>query len=148
MSVFSCLGAGLRAACRCKEVHAMSMCKEAAAAACLRLYRLWQHQHQSASFDAAGSLSHLLLLLVLLMCCWWQGTVVAVKRLLSSDAATIERFVGEVIMLARIRHPNLILFIGFCTTPELCIVQVCRLQLCADAGYFALMVITTIMQQA
>lgn len=52
-----------------------------------------------------------------------QGTVVAIKRLLTNDAATIERFVGEVRMLARLRHPNLILFMGYCTLPELCIVS-------------------------
>ncbi|WIA13712.1 hypothetical protein OEZ85_007265 [Tetradesmus obliquus] len=53
----------------------------------------------------------------------YEGTVVAIKRLLTNDAATIERFVGEVRMLARLRHPNLILFMGYCTLPELCIVS-------------------------
>jgi serine/threonine protein kinase len=52
-----------------------------------------------------------------------QGTVVAIKRLLTNDAVTIERFVSEVRMLARLRHPNLILFMGYCTMPELCIVS-------------------------
>lgn len=52
-----------------------------------------------------------------------QGTVVAVKRLLTDDATTIERFVSEVRLLARLRHPNLILFMGYCITPELCIVS-------------------------
>lgn len=52
-----------------------------------------------------------------------QGTVVAIKRLLTNDAPTIERFVSEVRMLARLRHPNLILFMGYCTMPELCIVS-------------------------
>jgi serine/threonine protein kinase len=41
-----------------------------------------------------------------------KGTVVAVKRLLTDDASTIERFVSEVRLLARLRHPNLILFMG------------------------------------
>ncbi|KAF6257891.1 kinase-like domain-containing protein, partial [Scenedesmus sp. NREL 46B-D3] len=53
----------------------------------------------------------------------YEGTVVAIKRLLTNDAATIERFVSEVRMLARLRHPNLILFMGYCTTPELCIIS-------------------------
>jgi serine/threonine protein kinase len=52
-----------------------------------------------------------------------QGTVVAIKRLLTDDATTIERFVSEVRLLARLRHPNLILFMGYCITPELCIVS-------------------------
>jgi serine/threonine protein kinase len=49
--------------------------------------------------------------------------VVAIKRLLTNDAVTIERFVSEVRMLARLRHPNLILFMGYCTMPELCIIS-------------------------
>lgn len=53
----------------------------------------------------------------------FQGTVVAIKRLLTDDATTIERFVSEVRLLARLRHPNLILFMGYCITPELCIVS-------------------------
>eukprot|EP00878_Enallax_costatus_P024545 GHUV01026198.1.p1 GENE.GHUV01026198.1~~GHUV01026198.1.p1 ORF type:complete len:298 (+),score=105.77 GHUV01026198.1:104-895(+) len=53
----------------------------------------------------------------------YEGTVVAVKRLLTNDASTIERFVSEVRMLARLRHPNLILFMGYCTMPELCIIS-------------------------
>jgi serine/threonine protein kinase len=68
---------------------------------------------------AAAAAALLLLLLLLLL----QGTVVAIKRLLTNDAVTIERFVSEVRMLARLRHPNLILFMGYCTMPELCIVS-------------------------
>jgi serine/threonine protein kinase len=49
--------------------------------------------------------------------------VVAIKRLLTHDGDTIQRFVSEVRMLARLRHPNLILFMGYCKTPELCIVS-------------------------
>eukprot|EP00879_Flechtneria_rotunda_P003725 GHRR01003963.1.p1 GENE.GHRR01003963.1~~GHRR01003963.1.p1 ORF type:complete len:855 (+),score=369.40 GHRR01003963.1:504-3068(+) len=52
----------------------------------------------------------------------YEGTVVAIKRLLTNDALIMERFVSEVRMLARLRHPNLILFMGYCTMPELCIV--------------------------
>lgn len=59
----------------------------------------------------------------MLSCAALQGTVVAVKRLLTDDASTIERFVSEVRLLARLRHPNLILFMGYCITPELCIVS-------------------------
>ncbi|CAD7696214.1 unnamed protein product [Ostreobium quekettii] len=53
----------------------------------------------------------------------YEGTVVAIKRLLESDATTIGQFKKEVTLLARIRHPNLILFIGYCTTPHLCIIS-------------------------
>jgi serine/threonine protein kinase len=49
--------------------------------------------------------------------------VVAIKRLLTNDAVTIERFASEVRMLARLRHPNLILFMGYCIMPELCIIS-------------------------
>lgn len=39
------------------------------------------------------------------------------------DAAAIEAFKQEVTILAKLRHPNLILFMGYCLTPELCIVS-------------------------
>lgn len=52
-----------------------------------------------------------------------QGTAVAVKRLLTLDTSTTERFISEVRILARLRHPNLILFMGYCTKPDLCIVS-------------------------
>ena len=52
-----------------------------------------------------------------------QGTAVAVKRLLMLDGSTMERFISEVRILARLRHPNLILFMGYCTKPDLCIVS-------------------------
>ncbi len=37
-----------------------------------------------------------------------QGTAVAVKRLLAADAATGHKFVSEIKILARLRHPNLV----------------------------------------
>lgn len=49
--------------------------------------------------------------------------MVAIKRLLHVDSTTVQRFAKEIRLLARLRHPNLILFMGFCTTPELCIVS-------------------------
>lgn len=51
----------------------------------------------------------------------YEGTNVAVKRLLFKDPPAIERFIEEVVLLARMRHPNLVLFLGYCTTPDLCI---------------------------
>ncbi|EFJ40275.1 hypothetical protein VOLCADRAFT_69740, partial [Volvox carteri f. nagariensis] len=48
----------------------------------------------------------------------YEGTLVAVKRLLATDSDTAQRFVDEVHMLARLRHPNLLLFMGYTLTPE------------------------------
>ncbi|GLC65734.1 hypothetical protein PLESTF_000334100 [Pleodorina starrii] len=48
----------------------------------------------------------------------YEGTLVAVKRLLATDSDTARRFVDEVHMLARLRHPNLLLFMGYTLTPE------------------------------
>lgn len=47
----------------------------------------------------------------------------AIKRLFDRDLSTIQTFKSEVAFLAEIRHPNLILFMGFCMTPQLCIVS-------------------------
>ena len=33
------------------------------------------------------------------------------------------KFIQEIRLLARLRHPNLILFMGYCTQPDLCIVS-------------------------
>ncbi|GFR40294.1 hypothetical protein Agub_g475 [Astrephomene gubernaculifera] len=48
----------------------------------------------------------------------YEGTLVAVKRLLATDSDTTKRFVDEVHMLASLRHPNLLLFMGYTLTPE------------------------------
>lgn len=50
----------------------------------------------------------------------WHGTPVAVKRLTHTVASlpeVLEQFDAEVAMLSSIRHPNLILFMGFCNRP-------------------------------
>jgi hypothetical protein len=47
----------------------------------------------------------------------YEGTVVAIKRLLHMDAAAVQRFANEIRLLARLRHPNLILFMGFVSCP-------------------------------
>ena len=52
-----------------------------------------------------------------------QGTLVAVKLLLGVDDATRARFAGEVAVLASLRHPNLILFMGWCHEPHLAIIS-------------------------
>ncbi|GMH35293.1 hypothetical protein BSKO_03161 [Bryopsis sp. KO-2023] len=53
----------------------------------------------------------------------YEGTVVAIKRLIDGDVSAISKFESEVAMLARMRHPNLILFMGYCMSPQLCIVS-------------------------
>eukprot|EP00210_Caulerpa_lentillifera_P001030 g993.t1 len=52
----------------------------------------------------------------------YQGSTVAVKRYFDQDSTAIEQFRHEVSLLARLRHPNLILFMGYCRTPELSII--------------------------
>ncbi len=44
--------------------------------------------------------------------------MVAVKVLLSDDAGTRRTMEREVGVLALLRHPNLLLFIGFCAHPR------------------------------
>jgi len=55
----------------------------------------------------------------------WHGTPVAIKTLKFSKvtAAVLEDFRQEVAMMAKLRHPNVVLFMGACTQPpNLCIV--------------------------
>ncbi|XP_076918492.1 serine/threonine-protein kinase EDR1-like [Bidens hawaiensis] len=49
----------------------------------------------------------------------WNGIEVAIKVLLEQEVSTenIEDFCNEISILSRLRHPNVILFIGACTTP-------------------------------
>ncbi|XP_019175976.1 PREDICTED: serine/threonine-protein kinase EDR1-like isoform X2 [Ipomoea nil] len=49
----------------------------------------------------------------------WNGIEVAVKVYLEQDLSTenIEDFANEISLLSRIRHPNVILFLGACTKP-------------------------------
>ena len=60
-----------------------------------------------------------------------QGTVVAVKLLLQDDEITMDRIMREVHVLSKLRHPNLILFIGFCL--EVCCEGCSALGLAAPA---------------
>jgi hypothetical protein len=52
----------------------------------------------------------------------YQGTLVAVKVLLNVDAAGRRRFLREVATMASLRHPNLLLFMGFVCRPAPAIV--------------------------
>eukprot|EP00252_Welwitschia_mirabilis_P013493 TRINITY_DN2967_c0_g1_i2.p1 TRINITY_DN2967_c0_g1~~TRINITY_DN2967_c0_g1_i2.p1 ORF type:complete len:803 (+),score=144.44 TRINITY_DN2967_c0_g1_i2:233-2641(+) len=49
----------------------------------------------------------------------WKGTDVAIKILLEQDltAENMEDFYNEISVLCRLRHPNVILFLGACTRP-------------------------------
>ena len=52
-----------------------------------------------------------------------DGTVVAIKLLLNVDAGVLERFFQEVSILAALRHPNLLLFMGYTRSPALAMVS-------------------------
>ncbi|KAL3632282.1 hypothetical protein CASFOL_025266 [Castilleja foliolosa] len=49
----------------------------------------------------------------------WNGTEVAIKLFLEQDltAENMEDFCNEISILSRLRHPNVILFLGACTRP-------------------------------
>ncbi|XP_058095570.1 probable serine/threonine-protein kinase SIS8 isoform X2 [Magnolia sinica] len=49
----------------------------------------------------------------------WNGTDVAIKNFLEQDltAENMEDFCNEISILSRLRHPNVILFLGACTKP-------------------------------
>ncbi|KAI9093183.1 hypothetical protein K1719_027197 [Acacia pycnantha] len=49
----------------------------------------------------------------------WNGTDVAIKVFLEQDLTTenMEDFCNEITILSRLRHPNVILFLGACTKP-------------------------------
>ncbi|XP_044502617.1 probable serine/threonine-protein kinase SIS8 isoform X2 [Mangifera indica] len=49
----------------------------------------------------------------------WNGTNVAIKVFLEQDltAENMEDFCNEITILSRLRHPNVILFLGACTRP-------------------------------
>eukprot|EP00210_Caulerpa_lentillifera_P007300 g6978.t1 len=49
----------------------------------------------------------------------WNGTDVAVKKLLEQDVSSVmlEEFLSEVKIMKRLRHPNVLLFMGACMQP-------------------------------
>ena len=56
----------------------------------------------------------------------YQGTVVAVKQLLERGTDVREKLENEVETLARLRHPNLLLFMGYATDPPLILTEFMR----------------------
>lgn len=53
----------------------------------------------------------------------YQGTLVAVKVLLHVDGSSKDQFRHEIVTLISLRHPNLVLFMGYTTRPHLAIVS-------------------------
>lgn len=47
----------------------------------------------------------------------------AVKLLVNVDATVVEQFMREVQLLAGLRHPNLLLFMGYTACPHLAIIS-------------------------
>eukprot|EP00741_Cyanophora_paradoxa_P001901 tig00000523_g1841.t1 len=74
----------------------------------------------------------------------WRGTEVAVKRLYHSVAPKIlmSEFREEVALLSRLRHPNIVLFMGWCAPPELSIVT----ELCWGSLYTVLRMPSVVLQ--
>ena len=56
----------------------------------------------------------------------YQGTVVAVKQLLERGKSVREKLENEVQTLARLRHPNLLLFMGYALEPPLILTEFMR----------------------
>lgn len=53
----------------------------------------------------------------------YQGTLVAVKVLLHVEGSSNDQFRHEILTLISLRHPNLVLFMGYTTRPHLAIVS-------------------------
>lgn len=59
----------------------------------------------------------------------YRGADVAIKKLNLSPtqaAPVLREFVSEVALLARLRHPNIVLFFGACTHPMLVVTEFCE----------------------
>ena len=53
----------------------------------------------------------------------WAGTSVAIKKILKADISEkdIEEFSSEILLMSKLRHPNVVQFLGACLTPEFCL---------------------------
>ena len=54
----------------------------------------------------------------------WVGTPVAIKKILKADIGDddLEEFSQEMILTSKLRHPNIVQFLGACFEPELCLI--------------------------
>jgi len=54
----------------------------------------------------------------------WTGTPVAVKKILSPDISEDDllEFSTEILLMSKLRHPNIVPFLGACVDPEFCLI--------------------------
>jgi len=54
----------------------------------------------------------------------WAGTDVAVKKILKNDIkeSDLGEFASEILLMSKLRHPNIVQFLGACMDPEFCLV--------------------------
>jgi len=54
----------------------------------------------------------------------WAGTSVAIKKILSATISEeeIQVFSTEILLMSKLRHPNIVQFLGACLEPEICLV--------------------------
>eukprot|EP00164_Ancoracysta_twista_P002702 GFYU01003596.1.p1 GENE.GFYU01003596.1~~GFYU01003596.1.p1 ORF type:complete len:1677 (-),score=380.96 GFYU01003596.1:129-5090(-) len=60
-------------------------------------------------------------------CCNWRGTCVAVKKLYTEnlDREAMKEFELECSIMSKLRHPNVVLFIGFVSEPPCLVTEYC-----------------------
>jgi len=53
----------------------------------------------------------------------WAGTVVAAKKILKTDISEsdLADFSQEILLMSKLRHPNIVQFLGACLEPEICL---------------------------
>jgi len=54
----------------------------------------------------------------------WAGTDVAIKKILKADIkeSDLGEFAAEILLMSKMRHPNIVQFLGACMDPEFCLV--------------------------
>lgn len=54
----------------------------------------------------------------------WAGTSVAIKKILKVDISEddLKEFATEILLISKLRHPNVVQFLGACMEPEFCLV--------------------------
>jgi len=53
----------------------------------------------------------------------WAGTVVAAKKILKTEIgdSDLAEFSQEILLMSKLRHPNIVQFLGACLEPEICL---------------------------